>query len=53
MDKLLQALYDITYKDVGDFGGWHGLRDYCLDVYGDNVEVLMLVAFIDRQMQGV
>lgn len=52
MQKLLDLLQEITGKDVGDFGGWHGLKDYCLDAYGENVEVLMLIAFIDRRMEG-
>jgi hypothetical protein len=46
--KLLDAIYDLTYKDIGDFGGWHGLKEYCLDTHGDDAEVLMLVAFVDN-----
>lgn len=50
MRDLLDALESITGKDLGDFGGWNGLREYCLDWYADNIEVLMLVAFIDRRV---
>lgn len=50
MRELLDALESITGKDLADFGGWNGLREYCLDWYADNIEVLMLVAFIDNRV---
>ena len=53
LDELLDALSEITGKDMGDFGGWDGLKEYCLEQYGDNIEVLMLVAFADKRMSEV
>ena len=53
LEQLVEALSDITGKDMGDFGGWHGLKEYCLNKYYDNIEVLMLVAFIDKRMSEV
>ena len=50
---LFQKLEAITGKDLGDFGGWDGLKEYCLNKYYDNIEVLMLVAFIDKRMSEV
>lgn len=50
--KLLEQLQDKVGKDVGDFGGWHGLKDYCLNMYGDDVEVLMMVAFVDAKLKA-
>lgn len=48
MNDLLDALENLTGKDMGDFGGWHGLKEYCLDWHEDNMEVLMLVALVDE-----
>lgn len=53
LDELLDAISEITGKDMGDFGGWGGLKEYCLEKYGDNIEVLMLVAFADKRMSEV
>ena len=50
---MLDALSDVTGKDMGDFGGWHGLKEYCLEWHGDEPEVMVLVGFIDKRMSEV
>lgn len=54
--ELLDTLYDMTGKDMGDFGGWDGLKDYCVEWYGDgddegDLDVMLMVAFIDARMR--
>jgi hypothetical protein len=44
-----EKLESKTGKDMGDFGGWHGLKEYCIDWYGDDAEVMDLVATIDKE----
>lgn len=55
MQDLLDKLECLTGKDVGDFGGWDGLREYCFNHYSfninDDIQVLMLVSQIDNLME--
>lgn len=40
---LLDKIESRTGKDMGDFGGWHGLKEYCVKYYYDDLEVCELV----------
>lgn len=52
MSKAYEDLQSLVGKDMGDFGGWDGLLEYCKKWYGDDMEVLSLVYQIERETKG-
>lgn len=51
MSKAYEELQNLVGKDMGDFGGWDGLREYCKKWYGDDMEVLSLIYQMESEAQ--
>lgn len=43
LSEICKQLEEITGKDMGDFGGWEGLKKYCLREWKDNDQVIYLI----------
>jgi hypothetical protein len=51
MNTPYEKLQSRVGKDMGDFGGWHGLKDYCVKWYSDDNEVMDLVNEIEEEQK--
>lgn len=49
MSEAYEKLQSRVGKDMGDFGGWHGLKDYCVKYYYDDAEIMELVKEIENE----